>query len=57
MKEQLALWIDAYSAARASGNAILQRYATQQLNSFLDGVDVTERPDPEPTTEEDGDEG
>ena len=41
MKEQLALLIETYAAARASGDVTLQRFATQQLNSFLQGIDIS----------------
>lgn len=42
MKQQLIQLIEAYSAARQSGNAILQQYAAQQLQAFLDGVELIE---------------
>ncbi|MGA0848174.1 MAG: hypothetical protein ACO3PY_06175 [Pontimonas sp.] len=54
MKEQLASLIETYAAARASGDGTLQRFATQQLSTFLQGVDVTRITPPEndtPTTE------
>lgn len=41
MKEQLASLIETYAAARASGDAALQRFATQQLSTFLQSVEVT----------------
>jgi hypothetical protein len=41
IKEQLAQLIEAYAAARATGIATLQQFATQQLSTFLDAVDVT----------------
>ncbi len=41
MKEQLAQLIEAYAAARATGNPTLQQFATQQLSSFLDSIEVT----------------
>lgn len=40
-KEQLAAAIEAYAAARASGNNILLRFAADTLSSFLDDVDVS----------------
>ena len=49
MKQQLAPLIEAYAAARASGNAILQQYAAHQLQAFLDGVELTQ------ATQEDSD--
>ena len=42
MKQQLAQLIEAYAAARGSGNALLQQYATQQLQTFLEGVELAE---------------
>jgi hypothetical protein len=49
MKEQLAQLIEAYAAAKASGNPTLQQFATQQLSTFLGQVDVVET---QPTEEE-----
>lgn len=49
MKQQLAQLIEAYAAARASGNPILQQYAAQQLQAFLDGVELTQPTPEEPT--------
>ncbi len=43
MKEQLAQLIEAYAAARATGNPTLQQFATQQLSTFLESVEVTEK--------------
>lgn len=40
MKEQLAALIEAYSAAQASGNSLLQQFATSQLNQFLTQVEI-----------------
>jgi hypothetical protein len=42
MKPQLAELIEAYAAARASGNRTLLEYAVGQLNDFMARVDVTE---------------
>lgn len=49
MKQQLIQLIEAFGAARQSGNAILQQYAAQQLQAFLDGVELTEVTQEEPT--------
>jgi hypothetical protein len=40
MKDQLITIINSYAAARASGDALLQQFAAQQLGAFLDGVDI-----------------
>jgi hypothetical protein len=42
MKQQLAELIEAYAAARASGNRMLLEYAAGLLNDFMAKVDVTE---------------
>jgi hypothetical protein len=42
MKPQLAELIEAYAAARASGNRMLLEFAAGQLNDFMARVDVTE---------------
>ena len=42
MKQQLAELIEAYAAARVSGNGTLMNYATQQLNAFLGKIEVSE---------------
>jgi hypothetical protein len=42
MKPQLAELIEAYAAARVSGNRTLLEYAVTQLNDFMARVDVTE---------------
>lgn len=41
MKPQLADLIEAYAAARASGNRMLLEFAVGQLNEFLGRVEVT----------------
>jgi len=46
MKEQLVQLIDAYAAARASGNGTLQQFAAQQLSGFLEAIDVTAKEQP-----------
>lgn len=42
MKPQLAELIEAYAAARASGNRMLLEFAAAQLNEFMGRVDVVE---------------
>lgn len=42
MKQQLAELIEAYAAARASGNRTLLEYAAGQLNEFIAQVEVVE---------------
>lgn len=43
MKTKLAELIEAYAAARASGNRMLLEFAAGQLNALLGAVDVVER--------------
>jgi hypothetical protein len=38
MKEQLVELVEAYAAARVTGNAVLQRFATSSLQGFLSQV-------------------
>lgn len=40
MKQQLAELIEAYAAARVSGNRTLLEFAAGQLNSFMETVEV-----------------
>lgn len=40
MKDKLAELIEAYAAARASGNKTLLEYAAAQLNALLQSVDI-----------------
>jgi hypothetical protein len=54
MKEQLVQLIEAFAAARGSGNATLQQFSAQQLSAFLDQIEVTQKA---PADETDGDEG
>jgi hypothetical protein len=42
MKQQLADLIEAYAAARASGNRMLVEYAAGKLNELMAVVDVVE---------------
>lgn len=51
MKEQLTQLIEAYAAARSSGNTLLQQFATTQLSDFLGQVDIV-RPTPSPESAE-----
>jgi hypothetical protein len=55
MKEQLLQLIEAYAAARASGNGVLQQFATSQLSVFLDGIEVSAKSKPEADEVEAGD--
>lgn len=47
MREQLITIINSYAAARASGDALLQRFAAQQLSVFLESVEIIAKPVPE----------
>lgn len=49
MKEQLITIINSYAAARASQDGVLQQFATQQLQAFLEAVEITPKPAEEPT--------
>jgi hypothetical protein len=42
LKKQLTDLIEAYAAARVSGNALLQQISVANLLQFLEGVEVTE---------------
>jgi len=42
MKQQLAELIEAYAAARVSGNRMLMEFAAGKLNDFMAKVDVVE---------------
>jgi hypothetical protein len=44
MKEQLITIVNAYAAARVSGDAMLQQFAAQQLGVFLEAVEITAKP-------------
>ena len=44
MKEQLAQFIEAYAAARPTGNAMLQQFAARELGTFLESIDVIAKP-------------
>ena len=49
LKQALAQLIDAYADAKASKNQILLSYATQELQRFIQSVDLIQAP---PTAEE-----
>lgn len=52
MKQQLAELIEAYAAARASGNGLLQQFAAKQLSEFLAKIEITETaPEPEDSSD------
>jgi hypothetical protein len=42
MKQQLADLIEAYAAARVSGNRMLMEYAAGKLNELMAMVDIVE---------------
>jgi hypothetical protein len=42
MKNQLADLIEAYAAARVSGNRMLLEYAAGQLNDVMAKIEITE---------------
>lgn len=46
MKQQLADLIEAYAAARTSGNSMLLEFAVSKLNEFLQSVEII-KPKPE----------
>jgi myo-inositol catabolism protein IolC len=41
MKQQLAELIEAYAAARVSGNRMLLEYIADQLNDFISQIELT----------------
>jgi hypothetical protein len=47
LKQALAQLVDAYADAKASKNQILLSYATQELQNFIQQVDIVPAP---PTT-------
>lgn len=53
IKEQLGVLIEAYAAARGTGNSILIQSAGTSLVQFIDRCDITEAEaaEPEPTGE------
>jgi hypothetical protein len=51
-KKQLFDLIEAYAAARISGNALLQQISVANLIQFVDSVEITQ-----PEQEEDGGQG
>ena len=44
LKQALAQLIDAYADAKASKNQILLQYATQELQNFIQQVDLIQTP-------------
>jgi hypothetical protein len=42
MKERLIQLINAFSAARVTGDPLLQQYASKELSLFLDRVEIVE---------------
>jgi hypothetical protein len=44
LKQALAQLIDAYADAKASKNQILLQYATQELQNFIQGIDLIQAP-------------
>jgi hypothetical protein len=42
IKQALAQLIDAYADAKASKNQILLQYATQELQNFIQSVDIVQ---------------
>lgn len=50
LKQALAQLIDAYADAKGSKNQILLSYATQELQNFIQGVDLVQAP-PAPRSE------
>lgn len=44
LKQALAQLIDAYADAKASKNQILLQYATQEIQSFIQQVDIVPAP-------------
>jgi hypothetical protein len=44
LKQALAQLIDAYADAKASKNSILLAYATQELQNFIQQVDIIPAP-------------
>jgi hypothetical protein len=48
LKQALAQLIDAYADAKASKNTILLQYATQELQRFIEGVELVQYPASQP---------
>lgn len=51
MKDQLIQLIDTFVAARVSGNAVLQQYASNLLTTFLQQVEIVQLQTPAPESE------
>ena len=54
MKEQLAQLIEAYAAARPTGNAALQQFAARELSTFLESIEITPAVEPTEVVDDDG---
>ena len=53
LKQTLAQLIDAYADAKASKNQVLISYATQEIQRFMQEVDLFQvKPSPDSATEE-----
>lgn len=48
LKQALARLIDAYADAKSSKNQILLQYATQELQNFIQQVDLVQAPPASP---------
>jgi hypothetical protein len=48
LKPALAQLIDAYADAKTSKNQILLQYATQELQNFIQGIDLIQAPPARP---------
>ena len=48
LKQALAQLIDAYADAKASKNQILLAYATQELQNFIQSIDLIQAPPARP---------
>ena len=56
LKQALAQLIDAYADAKASKNQILQQYATQELQNFIQQVEIVPAPPTPPAPEAESEE-
>jgi hypothetical protein len=52
LKQGLAQLIDAYADAKASKNSILLSYATQELQNFIQSVDIVPAPPAAPAVDQ-----
>lgn len=51
LKQALAQLIDAYADAKASKNQLLLQYATQELQNFIQQVDLIQAPPARPAAD------